>query len=106
MISGHLRPNEHPGPASQQFTIFLVEVAKESAARTLLDLSATKKTTGNRMLGIAADYYMLGLAEGRLFCLVVARSVVLGGKSFEASDSLVRFSKVIAGILHRYAGKT
>jgi hypothetical protein len=105
-ISGHLRPNEHPEPENQQFAIFLVEVAEESAAQTLLDLSTKKKTTGNRMLGLAADYYMLGLAEGKLFCLIVARSVVLGKKSFETSDSLARFSTGIAGILHLYAGKS
>jgi hypothetical protein len=104
-INGSLRPNEYPEYQNQQFTIFLVEVAEESAAQTLLELSMKKKTTGNRTLGLTADYYMLGLAEGKLFCLVVARSVVLGGKSFETSDSLVRFSTGIAGILRRYAGK-
>jgi hypothetical protein len=48
---------------------------------------------------------MLGLAEGKLFCLVVARPLVAGKKAFESSDSLARFSKGIAEILSQYAGK-
>jgi hypothetical protein len=48
---------------------------------------------------------MLGLAERKLFCLVVARSVVAGKKAFETSGNLARFSEGIAGILSRYAGK-
>ena len=95
-VSGKLRPNEHPDHESQMFTVFLVEVADESVAKTLLELSKKKKH---------ADYCMLGLAEGKLFCLVVARSLVTGKKAFESSDSLARFSKGIAGILSRYTYK-
>ena len=95
-VGGKLRPNEHPDHESQMFTVFLVEVADESVAKTLLELSKKKKH---------ADYCMLGLAEGKLFCLVVARSLVADKKAFESSDSLARFSKGIAGILSRYAGK-
>lgn len=95
-INGRLRPNEHPDHESQMFTIFLVEVADESTAQTLLDLSKKKRPT---------DYCMLGLAQGKLFCLVVARSFVEGKKAFETSQSLSRFSKGIAGILSRYTGK-
>jgi hypothetical protein len=95
-IGGKLRPNEHPDHESQMFTIFLVEVADESAAKALLELSKKKNPT---------DYCMLGLAERNLFCLVVARSFVAGNKAFETSGSLARFSNGIAGILSRYAGK-
>ena len=95
-VSGKLRPNEHPDHESQMFTVFLVEVADESVAKTLLELSKKKKH---------ADYCMLGLAEGKLFCLVVARSLVAGKKAFESADSLARFSKGIAGILSRYTNK-
>ena len=96
-INCQLRPNEHPDHESHMFTIFLVEVADESAAKTLLELSKKKRP---------ADYCMLGLAEKKLFCLVVARSFVTGKKAFETSDSLARFSKGIAEILSRYAGKS
>jgi hypothetical protein len=95
-INGRLRPNEYSDSESQMFIIFLVEVADESAAKTLLDLSKKKSPV---------DYCMLGLAEGKLFCLVVARSVVDGRKTFETPDSLARFSKGISGILGRHAGK-
>jgi hypothetical protein len=95
-VNGRLRPNEHPDHESQMFTIFLVEVADESAAKTLLELSKKKNPT---------DYCMLGLAERNLFCLVVARSFVAGKNAFETSGSLARFSNGIAGILRRHAGK-
>jgi len=94
-IGGQLRPSEHPDHQSQMFTIFLVEVADESTAKTLLELSKKKNPT---------DYCMHGLAERNLFCLVVARSFVAGNKAFETSGSLARFSNGIAGILRRYAG--
>jgi hypothetical protein len=94
-ISGKLRPNQHPDHEYQWFNIFLVEVSDESAAKTLLELSKKKNP---------ADYCMLGLAEGKLFCLIVARSYE-GKKAFETSGSLARFSKGIAGILSRYAYK-
>jgi hypothetical protein len=94
-IDGRLRPHEHPEHERQWLTIFLVEVAEESAAQTLLDLSNQKKPT---------DYCMLGLAEGKLFCLVVERSYV-PGNAFETPDSLARFSPGITRILRRYAGK-
>jgi hypothetical protein len=95
-ISGKLRQNEHPDHESQMFNVILVEVSDESVAKTLLELSKKKKHP---------DYCMLGLAEGKLFCLVVARSYDRGKKAFETSDSLARFSKGFTGILSRYAYK-
>jgi hypothetical protein len=95
-ISGKLRQNEHPDHDSQMFNVILVEVSDESVAKTLLELSKKKKHP---------DYCMLGLAEGKLFCLIVARSFDRDKKAFETSDSLARFSKGFAGILSRYAYK-
>ena len=95
-ISGKLRQNEHPDHESQMFNVILVEVSDESVAKTLLELSKKKKHP---------DYCMLGLAEGKLFCLIVARSFDHDKKAFETSDSLARFSKGFAGILSRYAYK-
>jgi hypothetical protein len=95
-ISGKLRQNEHLDHESQMFNVILVEVSDESVAKTLLELSKKKKHP---------DYCMLGLAEGKLFCLIVARSFDRDKKAFETSDSLARFSKGFAGILSRYAGK-
>ena len=95
-ISGKLRQNEHPDHESQMFNVILVEVSDESVAKTLLELSKKKKHP---------DYCMLGLAEGKLFCLIVARSFDRDKKAFETSESLARFSKGFAGILSRYAYK-
>lgn len=96
-ISGKLRQNEHPDHESQMFNVILVEVSDESVAKTLLELSKKKKHP---------DYCMLGLAEGKLFCLIVARSFDRDKKAFETSDSLARFSKGFSGILSRYAYKS
>jgi hypothetical protein len=36
---------------------------------------------------------MIGMADGRLFCLVVAESVQQGVEAFETAESLQRFEK-------------
>jgi hypothetical protein len=101
-VSARLRPNEHPDPNyesqmvgklfNETIMVFLVEVTDEPVAQTLLDLAKKIKPSG---------YSMVGIADGRLFCLVVAKSYVSGVKSFETPKSLVRFSKGIARILSR-----
>jgi len=93
-VAAHLKPGLHPDADSQQFTVFVVETADEAGARTLLDLSKRK-----RGAGVAT----LGLAEGRLFCLVVARSFTVGVESFETTESLSRFSRGLAELLRRHA---
>jgi len=45
----------------------------------------------------------LGLATGRLFCLIVARSFVDGVAAYETQESLSRFSDGVTAILDRYA---
>jgi hypothetical protein len=92
-VSGQLRPGEHPDSDSQMFIAFLVETADESAAMTLLKISQEKKPE---------SYAMLGVAEKDLFCLLVARSWVIGVESFETGDKLSRFSDGIISILRRY----
>ena len=47
---------------------------------------------------------MLGVAEGRLFCLVAARPFAEGAKPVESRKSLGRFSEGLAEILRRAAG--
>lgn len=60
-------------------------------------LSETKNTqTANHLLEIARSiqpksYCLLTMAEGKLFCLIVARSWVMNLESFEKGDSLHRF---------------
>jgi hypothetical protein len=49
------------------------------------------------------SFSLLGNAEGRLFCLTVARSFVQGVAPFETSDGLARFGPDIQAVLGRYA---
>lgn len=76
--------------------IFLEEMVNESAARMLLDLSRNKRPSG---------YSMIGVARGKLFCLVVARSFVAGVGPIETPESLYRFSNGIGEVLDRYVRK-
>ena len=82
------------GLGNQMLVVFLVETTDESAARALLDVAKRKKPVG--------DDSMLALAEGRLFCLLVARSVERGVASIEAPESIQRFSGGLTEILRRH----
>jgi LysM repeat protein len=86
------RSNEDASHASQRLIVFVVEVANESAARKLLELSQKKKTQ---------DHDILGITEGRLFCLVVAGSFAMGVESYETPATLPRFSAGLTEILRR-----
>jgi hypothetical protein len=92
-INAQLRPNEHPSYESQILLVFVVETENDEAARSLLEMCVNKKPS---------DYCMAGVSEGRLFCLIVARSFVEGIESFETSESLARFPRAISPILRRY----
>jgi hypothetical protein len=76
--------------------IFLVEVNDERVAQELLDLSRKKRPK---------NYSMIGIAEGTLFCLVIAESFEHGVESFETSESVPRFANGITEILRRYSKK-
>ena len=90
------RPNEHPSYKSQMLMIFLVEMPDEAAAKELQDISVKTRP---------ASYSMLGIVNGKLFCLVVGRSVQQGVPSFETPESLPRFAPGITEILRRYSSK-
>jgi len=77
--------------------VFLVEVEDERVAQELLDMSGKKRPT---------NYSMIGVADGRLFCLVVAESLEQGVESFETSESLLRFEKGIIEVLRKYSKKS
>ncbi len=95
-IMAELRPNEHPSYKSQMLMIFLVEMPDEGAVKDLQDISVKTRP---------ASYSMLGVLNGKLFCLVVARSVQQGVPSFETRESLPRFAPGITEILHRYSSR-
>ncbi len=92
-VAGSLRSGEHPEHHSQQFSVFLVETVDPADAQTLVRASAIN----------AKDHFKIGVGEGSLFCLIVARSVVVGVEAFESQESLMRFSGGISEILKQYA---
>ena len=89
VIHGRLRPEASDAFASQQLSTWIVETADEGAADRLLAM-ARHGRTGAALLGVAA---------GRLFTLVAARSFVQGVESFETTASLERFGAPIAVVL-------
>lgn len=93
-IHGNLRPNEAPSYKSQVLMVFLVEMEDSRATQELLEMSKMKH---------ASKYSMLGVSEGRLFCLLVGRSIDQGVASFETSERLQRFSSAITEVLKRHA---
>lgn len=93
-ISGDLRPNEHPSHISQALMLFLVEMEDSRSAQELLEMSKKKRPD---------DYSMLGVAEGKLFCLVVGRSIQQGVASFETPEKLKRFAVPVAEVLKKFA---
>jgi hypothetical protein len=96
-VSAELRPFE----TRHTFAVFILELADESSAQTLLKLSnelAPARERVNWPLG----YSMLGVAEGRLFCLVVARPFAEGAKPVESRESMGRFREGLAEILRRH----
>lgn len=92
-INADLRPNEHPTYKSQTLMIFLVEMADERAVQELQEMSVRKRP---------ADYSMVGISSGKLFCLVVGESFEQGVASVESAASLQRFAPGIKEILNRY----
>jgi hypothetical protein len=93
-IDADLRPQESPDHKHQLFVIFLAELNDESSARSLLALYEEKQARPN-------DFAMVGVQEGRLFCLAIGRSFTEGKASFENQASMRRFATPIAEVLKR-----
>jgi hypothetical protein len=89
-----LQPGVHPMPFAQFFVIWLVETADESASATLLRLSREATPQGAALLGVA---------EGKLFCLALGRSAVQGMAPLETTATLQRYADGLTEILGRYA---
>jgi hypothetical protein len=79
----HARPRSEvvAEPHQQQLTAWVVEASGAADARHLLELSRTPR----------AGDALLGLADGPLFALVVARSAVMGVPAIEDGERLRRF---------------
>jgi hypothetical protein len=93
-IHGDLRPNEHPSHESQTLMVFLVEMEESHAAQELLEMSKKKRPD---------DYSMLGVSEGKLFCLLIGRSFQQGVASFETPEKMQRFAAPVSEVLRRYS---
>ena len=65
------------------------------AARQLLHIANRQKSR---------SFSMLALADGRLFCLVVARSTEAGVEQVETGESIRRFYAPLSEIMRRHAG--
>jgi hypothetical protein len=95
-IYASLRPGVLPRRKAQSLHILLVELANEQDARMLHDVSRQvrhRKTA------------LLGMAEGRLFCLLVAQPEFSFVRLYETAERLSRFQAPLSAILRRYAAQ-
>jgi hypothetical protein len=93
-ISASLRPEVLPGHRAQSLHVFLVELANEQDARTLHDASRQVRHP---------KAALLGMAEGRLFCVLVAEPAFSFVGLYETTERLSRFHAPLRAILGRYA---
>jgi hypothetical protein len=91
-MRGVLSRSDHPKAASQQFTVFLVETASVDGARAI----ASAAQAGKQL-----PHEALGLAKGRLCCVLVARSFVIEHQAFEGPGALQRFTSDLSATLTR-----
>ena len=89
-LNASLRPSEFASHASQQFTVFLVEMPTAAAVNQLLEMTKRNRTRAYAKLAVGCD---------RLFCLIVARSFEVGVPAFETNKSLQRFLPMISEAL-------
>jgi hypothetical protein len=89
---GELNPEACSDHSAQMLVVFLVEAASESAAATLFRLANLKRAVRN-------DFSMFAAQDRRLFCLLIARSVVAGHRPFETQESILRFRPGIEKLL-------
>jgi len=93
-VFGRLRPSESASAQSQVLMVFLVEMEDASAAQELLAMSKRKRPN---------DYSMLGMAQGKLFCLLIGRSFQQGVPSFETPQSMQRFAAPVTEVLRKFS---
>lgn len=96
-INADLRPHEHPSHSSQMLMVFLVEMEDSRAAQELLEMSRRKRPK---------DYSMLGVSEGKLFCLLIGNSFEQGVASVETPERLQRFVGPVTEVLKRFSSKS
>lgn len=83
---------KNPHRFAQQLTVFLIETGSEEFANKLLAISKLP----------AKWHFRLGAASGKLFALMVARSLQQGVDDFESAESLQRFESSLRRALDRH----
>lgn len=91
-LHAFIRPEAHPADDSHSILLFLVELPDAERVRLLQELARTASHSTHSQIGCAAD---------RLFCLVVANSMLHGVVSIETPASLARFEPGITAALRR-----
>jgi len=91
-LHAFIRPEAHPADDSHSILLFLVELRDAERARLLQELARTAVHSTHSQIGCAAD---------RLFCLVVANSMLHAVVSIETPTSLARFEPGITAALRR-----
>lgn len=81
---------------SRGIIVFVVELSDPSSAAALVRIAEAKSA-------IPSDIALLGVGAGRLFCLAVARSFVVGVAPVETAQSLRRFEARLSQIVAGYA---
>lgn len=91
VIHGRLRAEATAEPGSQQLTVWVLECAGPDDAALLARL-ARRPREGDALLG---------MADGPVFVLVVARSVVVGVAAHETCERVARFGSRLRAALRR-----
>ena len=95
MVSGRLPPEFDARPEMQQLTVFVIELSDDAVPPQLTAIATEQPRS----------FMSVPVAEGRLFGLLVARSVMEGLPSHETAEGVTRFRDPLAEILRRYASR-
>ena len=74
--------------------VFLVEMEDSRAAQELMEMSKRKHPD---------DFALIGVSEGKLFCLLIGRSFEQRVASFETPEKMKRFAAPVAEVLTTYS---
>lgn len=94
-VNGTLRRAYTDTPFAQQFVQWVVEMPSAEEARTLVEYVGVNTRLGSR--------FVIGVADGRLFSLLVAGSSMEGVASFETPESLASIATDTRALLQEAA---
>lgn len=91
-MNADLRPSIDYDNRHQVLIVFLVELKNERFADDLYSIAEHTRTK-------ARPFAMTAAVAGRLFCLIIARSIVIGTANHESDASLGRFKAGVTRVL-------